>query len=183
MPLLFMIPLVFWILIIGTHATFVHISRLLERSELLLTTQTWHDEPSILFLSDQASVHELLQQTGRCVSVLLVLLHHPHLLLESLILWKFGGLLLLLEQSGLLLVLDLLFGSSPFALCLKEVGRHTLARLISKKKWVFNIGRSTYCSQQWIGWRSSPFLDPSRSWCSSWLTPYRVGAPLDPWPT
>ena len=86
MPLMIRIPLIILNLIISTHATFVHISRLLERSELLLTTQTWHDEPSILFLSDEASLHELLQQAGRCVSVLLVLLHHLHLLLERLIL-------------------------------------------------------------------------------------------------
>ena len=134
MPLLFKILLDFSILIIGANATFVHISRLLKRSELLLTTQTWHDEPSILFLSDEASLHELLQQAGRCISVLLVLLHHLHLLLERFILRKFGSLLLLLEQSRLLLILYLLFGSSPLTLCLKEVGRHTLARLISKKK-------------------------------------------------
>ena len=127
------IPLIILNLIISTHATFVHISRLLERSELLLTTQTWHDESSIIFLSDEASLHELLQQACRSITVLLVLLHHMYLLLERIILRELGCFLLLFEQSRLLLVLDLLFSSSSLTLCLQEVSRHALACLISKE--------------------------------------------------
>ena len=54
-------------------------SLVLERHELLLSTQAREDEGPIIVLCNKAGVDELLHKACGCVSFLVVLLHHLYL--------------------------------------------------------------------------------------------------------
>ena len=82
--------------------------------EGLVTVWSLHRELTITFILDAASVNELLHQVGCSLTSCLTLLHHPYLFLENFILVQFGSSLLLLENLGFLVCLDL--GLSPSAL-------------------------------------------------------------------
>ena len=54
-------------------------SLILERLELLFTTQAREDEGTIVVLRHKASVNELLYQVCGCVAFLAVFFHHLYL--------------------------------------------------------------------------------------------------------
>ena len=126
---------VFIISIQGDQSLLTHssdIDDLLEGSlvgvglELALLADSRNGEVAFLILGHVAGIQELLDQGGSRVARRLLVLHHLDLDLHGLVVGELGRDLLLLEERGLLLFLDLLLGASSFATRLEQVGRDTL---------------------------------------------------------
>ena len=94
--------------------------------ELALLADSWNGEVAFLVLGHVAGIQELLDQGGSRVARRLLVLHHLDLDLHGLVVGELGRDLLLLEERGLLLFLDLLLGPSALAARLEEVGGHAL---------------------------------------------------------
>ena len=94
--------------------------------ELALLADSWNGEVAFLVLGHVAGIQELLDQGGSRVARRLLILHHLDFDLHGLVVGELGRDLLLLEERGLLLFLDLLLGPSAFAARLEEVRGHAL---------------------------------------------------------
>ena len=94
----------------------------LEGLESPIRTVTLHGKATIIILLQHASLEELLDQGRSCFVIGPLLLHHGDLGLQRLVVGELGLGLLLLEDSLLLLLLDLLLGATPLAASLEHVG-------------------------------------------------------------
>ena len=90
--------------------------------ELLLALALSEDERPIFILLNQSSIHELADQVGCSLLLLIFLGHLIHLHLESIVVCQLGSDLLVLEELSLLLSLDLLLSASSLATFLEEIG-------------------------------------------------------------